>query len=124
MNCDEIRELTPDRLDALLDDERARAVDDHIASCAGCSAERASYGRFRAALYAPYPVPAHAPAAHRRGGAGAGLVRYAAAFAAGVLLTLVVQSARAAAPPPPPDRPVAEPVSETPPPVLVPRRIA
>ncbi len=101
MNPDEQLSRIRDHLDGLLDGERAREVERLIAQRPHLAALAR---RQRALLHAAYPVPpappdipARAWARHRARPALA-LLRYAAAFAAGVVVTLVLLRPTAAAP--------------------------
>ena len=42
MNCGEVQKYLADFLDKSLDNERARAIEDHLAACSRCSEEMAS----------------------------------------------------------------------------------
>ena len=42
MNCEEVQKYLSDFLDKSLDNERARAIEDHLAACSRCSEEMAS----------------------------------------------------------------------------------
>ena len=97
--------MNPDRiadfLDGLLEDEEAREVESYLDDNPDVAAEAR---RIRAVMYRPYAVPPLSPGLRdrillqrRRGPA---LLRYAAAFAAGVLVTLLIQSWRPGTPGP------------------------
>jgi anti-sigma factor RsiW len=89
------RDRIADYLDGLLDGEQAREVEAYLESHPDVAAEAR---RMREVLYRPYPVPPPSPGLRDRilvrRRRGPVLLRYAAAFAAGVLATLLVQSWR------------------------------
>jgi predicted anti-sigma-YlaC factor YlaD len=145
--CAEVRTLLADRLDGLLERADEERVDAHLAACLPC-ADHAERARARlATLHTPWEVPAAADDLPRRareafartasgrtplapGRAAFVLLRYAATFAAGVLVTLLAAhpTAPAAQPPTIAAAPPVSPAPETPSPVAVdfsstPRRI-
>ena len=107
MNREQELARMTDYLDGLLDEEQARAAEERIARDPALLAEAA---RARALLHRPYAVPAPAPGmqerilrrARRR--SVLPFVRYAAAFAAGVLTALLLSLREA----PAPDEPAPE----------------
>ena len=101
MNREEALAHMTDYLDGLLEEERAREVEERIAREPALLAEAA---RRRALLHRPYAVPAPAPGMQERILQRARrrpvlrLVRYAATFAAGVLTALLLTLREAPAP--------------------------
>lgn len=116
MRCHEALKLIPDRDDGLLQPGARAALDDHLRTCSACDQAAAEARSLRAVLFMPEDVgapptdlPARIAAEMRRTperarAPRAWLFRYAAAFAAGVLVTLAVQGSPEA-----PRAPVAEP---------------
>jgi anti-sigma factor RsiW len=135
--CPFPRERVADLLDGLLEPGEADAARAHLATCAACAAEAERLAARNARLYRPFAV-AEPPAdlagrilARRGVRRRTHLVRalcYAAAFAAGVLVTLAATAGRATSAPSPttdvpaPPAAVASPIPYVPPP-LTPRRI-
>lgn len=113
MKCTDVQAALADRLDDLLEPVDADAVDTHLAVCAPCREARDRAARVRRALYEPWPV-ASAPVrlskpAHRLRGLAA-MLRYAAVFAAGVLVAQWVGTSA----PEVPSSTVAPPIVEAP----------
>ena len=116
MRCDEALKLIPDRDDWLLQPGARAALDEHLRTCSGCDQAAAAARALRAVLFMPEDVgapPADLAARivaevqrppQRARAPLAWLFRYAAVFAAGVLVTLAVQGSPAA-----PGATVAEP---------------
>jgi anti-sigma factor RsiW len=146
--CADVRALLHDHVDGLLEPADSALVEAHLATCPGCADEVERARRIHAAFTAPWDVPAPSPdlpllalAAARALKPRAGrfvsvALRYAATFAAGVLVAFLVlrsEPARSfekpteiaspvpAAPPAP--APQAEPVPESAAPTYSPRRI-
>lgn len=138
--CADIRALLADHLDGLLDEVEAARACEHLAGCATCAVEADRVRRVQAALTAPWDVPAPSPdlplralasaraRASRFGCVAGTALRYAATFAAGVLVTLLVLRAEGTPPvrapvevaePAPAPPPAPEPVA----PSFSPRRI-
>lgn len=99
--CPHCPHTPEDRIDGLLEPAEAAAYDLHRAECPTCAAAHARAEATLARLYAPFAVEAPAPDIPSRAQATlerrqrrplAQLVRYAASFAAGVLVTLVITS--------------------------------
>ena len=95
MKCEDVRGLLPDRLDELLEPADEAALDEHVGACPACQAARRRAVTVREALYRPWAVPRAAPELatrivrrHRRDATRRtwAILRYAAVFAAGVLV--------------------------------------
>ncbi len=126
MRCDEALKLIPDRDDGLLQPGARAALDEHLRTCSRCDQAAAEARALRTVLFRPEDVgtpPADLPARivtevqrppQRARPRPVWLFRYAAAFAAGVLVTLAVQGSPAApaAPPAEPSEQVVEPIPE------------
>jgi anti-sigma factor RsiW len=104
MTCADSRPLLPDLLDGLLEASEESRVRAHLGECAACAAALAAAESERARWARPYAVPeapADLPARVRALGLAprspSHWVRYAASFAAGVLLTLALGAWRAPA---------------------------
>ncbi|MDJ0974720.1 MAG: zf-HC2 domain-containing protein [Planctomycetota bacterium] len=102
--CDRYQSQLPDHLDALLSTEDAETLEVHLESCAACRAAQMRAVALRDALYRPYdvdPLPdalrarIELAATQSRPARPVLLLRYAASFAAGVLVTLALTTGRA-----------------------------
>jgi anti-sigma factor RsiW len=98
-DCTEFGDRLADLADDLLDPASATALWNHVGGCPACAAALERVRRRNAVLYRPFAVPEPAQDLPRRIVARAAASKpallarslgYAAAFAAGVLVTLVV----------------------------------
>lgn len=97
--CPDRPHSAEDRIDGLLSAADAARYDRHIEGCAQCADAHAASAAMLERLYAPFAVEPAAPdlvartreAFARRPGSPVGqILRYAASFAAGVLVTLAL----------------------------------